>query len=483
MMRNFKSFMKRRNFKKNNGGKDKRRIKKRPCYGCGEVGHFIAECPNKKKDKDEEKRGKYKKEDKPQEYKKRYANKKKYHKQTHLGMEWTSSDEDSNVEGVAIIAIHKPSSSSSRLFNNLSSNDEDDAPLCLMAKGTKVESKSTRSSSISSSSDIENDFDEEEALFEQGMIENFFKKGFKEIKKLLKKLDKRETSLSKQEDMLILEKERNLTLEKELAEERCKVEKLAIDLSLANDSREKMSKELTLANDSLANLKSSYSELQESFSCLEVKYKDLKVNYNTLWDSTSSKSKSALDANASTSEGCAKCYKVDINAYLTNIAKIEDTIKAKDGQIKILNMLVSQGYCDDVKQKSKHNYTSWRHRKVTDSLGHTRGDKVNGRHVIKEKEHVNFVKAINLGELMDVANGVTKGGVSKDTTPKVKVDKKGKSKVKAKDVHEPSPSYTNDYMVTMDDNNKMVVKYVGAYTKKSVLRSVWVPRMFSANLK
>jgi hypothetical protein len=84
---------------------------------------------------------------------------------------------------------------------------------------------------------------------------------------------------------------------------------------------------------------------------------------------------------------------------------------------------------------------------------------------------------------MDVAHGVKKDGVSKDTTPRVKVDKKAKSKVKAKVIHEPSPSYTNDYMVTMDENNKMVVKSVGAYTKKNILRSVWVPRMFSANLK
>ena len=315
------------------------------------------------------------------------------------------------------------------------------------------------------------------------MIEKFGKKGFKEIKKLMKKLDKRETSLSKQEDLLIFEKKRNLALEEELAEERSKVEKLAIDLSLTNDSKERASKDLTLANDSLDKLKSSYGELQESFSCLEVKYKDLEVNYSTLWDSTSSQSKATLDPNASTSEGCAKCYNVDINACLTNISKLEDTIKAKDGQIKRLNMLVSQGYCNDEKPKGKHNYTTWRHPKVTDGLGHIRGDKVNGRNIIKGKEHVNFVRPTNLGELMDVAHGVTKSGVCKDTTPKAKVDKKGKTKVKAKDTHEPSPSYTNDYMVTMDDNNKIVVKYVGAYTKKAILRSVWVPRMFSTNLK
>jgi hypothetical protein len=46
--------------------------------------------------------------------------------------------------------------------------------------------------------------------------------------------------------LLILEKERNIALEKALAEEKVKIEKLAIDLSLVNDSNERMSKENTL---------------------------------------------------------------------------------------------------------------------------------------------------------------------------------------------------------------------------------------------
>jgi hypothetical protein len=54
--------------------------------------------------------------------------------------------------------------------------------------------------------------------------------------------------------LLIFEKERKFALEKALAEEKVKVEKLAIDLSLANDSKERMSKETTLINESLASL-------------------------------------------------------------------------------------------------------------------------------------------------------------------------------------------------------------------------------------
>jgi hypothetical protein len=97
---------------------------------------------------------------------------------------------------------------------------------------------------------------------EANMIKTFGKKGHKEIKKLLDKLEEKKEILHEQENLLILEKERNLTLEKSLAEEKAKVEKLTTDLSLANDSNKRMSKDYNLANKSLASLKATHSELQ-----------------------------------------------------------------------------------------------------------------------------------------------------------------------------------------------------------------------------
>ena len=82
--------------------------------------------------------------------------------------------------------------------------------------------------------------------------------------------------------MLIQEKERNLALEKSIAEEKVKVEKLSIDLSLANDSNKRLMKESIMASDSLDFLKAINSELQDSLSSLTVKYKNLEVNYNVL---------------------------------------------------------------------------------------------------------------------------------------------------------------------------------------------------------
>ena len=75
------------------------------------------------------------------------------------------------------------------------------------------------------------------------MIMQFSKKGYKEIKRLLEKLEKKKVSLHEQEDLLILEKERNLALERRLAEEAAKVEKLTTDLFLPDNTNKRMSKD------------------------------------------------------------------------------------------------------------------------------------------------------------------------------------------------------------------------------------------------
>jgi hypothetical protein len=172
----------------------------------------------------------------------------------------------------------------------------------------------------------------------------------------MEKLEKKRECLDRQEDLLILENERNLALEKALAEEKVKVEKLAIDLSISNDSNDRMTKESTLINESLASLKAIHSELQESFSCLTTKYNGLEVSYNTFWESTKTNSKETLNSNISTSEGCSKCYKIEVQACVTNMAKLEKLIQAKDAQLERMNMLVKNGYEGNVKPKPKVNY-------------------------------------------------------------------------------------------------------------------------------
>ena len=201
----------------------------------------------------------------------------------------------------------------------------------------------------------------------------------------MEKLEKKKETLDRQEDLLIQEKERNLALEMSLAEERAKIEKLSIDLSLANDSNKRMLKENTMTSDSLASLKATNEELQNSLSSLMVKYKDLEVNYNDLWESTKTHSKAIPNSNVSTSEGCSKCYKIDVQACVANLAKLKELVKAKDSEIKRLNMTVKNGYEGNLKPKPKVIYKDCRYPTIKDGLGHYKGAKVNERKVVKGK--------------------------------------------------------------------------------------------------
>jgi hypothetical protein len=319
-IRKYKKFLKSGASRK--GGDERKKKSQRKCYECGEYGHFIAECPKNKNKNEEEK--KYK--EKSKEYKNKYQG------CAHVGQQWDSSDEDEEPkkQDMATVAMVQ-GPPSPHLFNNLS-NDEDHSHFCLTERGSKVQESTTSSSPTSSSStpsnDIEN-FDEEKEM-EDNMIKKFGKKGHKEIKKLLDKLEEKKEILHEQEDLLILEKERNLALEKSIAEEKAKVENLTTDLSLANDSNKRMSKDYTLANESLASLNATHSELQSSLSCLTEKYKNLQANYSSFWESTKGTPLSILDSSASTSKGCCICSNIDINVLKNYHARLEEKFKSKD---------------------------------------------------------------------------------------------------------------------------------------------------------
>jgi hypothetical protein len=108
--------------------KEKPRSKK-VCYNCDNSGHFIANCPYERKEKDNEKNKQF---DKSYKKDKKFTKKKPY-RQTHVVQEWKSSDEsfESESDNLATIAIKDKASSNKSLFPNLSKHT------CLMAKESK----------------------------------------------------------------------------------------------------------------------------------------------------------------------------------------------------------------------------------------------------------------------------------------------------------------------------------------------------------
>ena len=202
-----------------------------------------------------------------------------------------------------------------------------------MAKGEMVQDSPTPSS------DEYDSYHENMEEIEESMIRKFGKKTYTKIKTLVKKLEKRDRCLEMQGDIITQERDKNLVFEASIAKERMKVETLTVELSLANDTIGRMTKEHSSVNDQIASLKNEKSVAQECLTRMEQKYQDLELNFNTLWTSTSTSPKTTDDSNVSTSNGCKRCYKIDVNACATNLVEIEK----KDKEIHRLKMILKNG--------------------------------------------------------------------------------------------------------------------------------------------
>nr|ABA98062.2 retrotransposon protein, putative, Ty1-copia subclass [Oryza sativa Japonica Group] len=269
IVKRFKHFLRKSGYGKGRKDDDKgKRQSKIACFNCGEFGHFIADCP--KSNEAKAKGGKKKPE-------------RAHVAEAHMAEVWSSGDEEDpevkpkpkskdKVEGeggVATVAFKSSSSSKERLFNNLSDDDNDSYHYsCFMAQGRKVMTQKPSHTSLdvySSNEESDNELDD--------VLKSFSKPAMQHLAKLMRALDSKEQLLERQEELLILEKKRNLALEESLAKECAKNEQLA--------------NELNLANGSLASLRDVNETLQEKFACLDKSHKDLEVQFDTLWNSTS----------------------------------------------------------------------------------------------------------------------------------------------------------------------------------------------------
>ena len=107
------------------------------------------------------------------------------------------------------------------------------------------------------------------------------------------------------------------------------------------------------------------------------KYHNLELNYSTLWASTSTSPKTTEDSNVSTSNGCKRCYKINVNVYTTNLVELEK----KEKEIHKFNMILKNG-CKCQEQSNKTVYLSSRYPSINEGIGYNRYDgKANGRNI------------------------------------------------------------------------------------------------------
>nr|CAE03661.3 OSJNBa0042N22.2 [Oryza sativa Japonica Group]CAE76041.1 B1292H11.27 [Oryza sativa Japonica Group] len=273
--------------------------------------------------------------------------------------------------GVATVAFKSSSSSKERLFNNLSDDDDNSYHYsCFMAQGRKVMTQKPSHTSFdvdSSDEESDNELDD--------VFKSFSKPSMQYLAKLMRALDSKEQSLERQKESLILEKKRNLALEESLAKECAKNEQLA--------------NELNLANGSLASLRDVNETLQEKFANLDKSHKDLEAQFDTLWNSTSQPNVVSNSSNPSTSNGCARCYNVDLNSYATNV----DAMQALKKENKRLGTLVKYGCMKTYHSKDALYKTITTHpNKDGHGLGFSGGSPVSKRVMVNEKECLMFVR-------------------------------------------------------------------------------------------
>jgi hypothetical protein len=300
-VRKFNKMFKKSGFFNKNKDKDKikmKRTSKRPCFGCGKEGHFIAECPNiKVRRRDTNKFDK---------------NKKKEVGEAHLGEEWDSNDDssDSDIEaGLATISIGKSINKSS-LFEDLTDDEDDLTHTCLMARGSKVDTPTPPLDD-----DNESDFD-----FEK-MITSFGKKATKKIMFLMKEIENRDGTLDVQEELFRLAWEKTIALEDALVIEKKgfkvqedslkekEIEILSLKKSLAKDKLlvDELPRESFLAKDAWKKLEDEKLELQKSFDSLNTSHIALEVQLNNLKNNaTTSSNDASSNSQTSTSNGCFK---------------------------------------------------------------------------------------------------------------------------------------------------------------------------------
>src|SRR6266540_4174235 len=115
---------------------------------------------------------------------------------------------------------------------------------------------------------------------------------------------------------------------------------------------------------------------------------------------------------------------------------------------------------EDGTMKDVTKFKPLRNNKSRKALDHN-PNKENPREIINEKSCLKFNKGVTLYEAMNKVH--RSNSIATSQVKQVK-------QVKQENITPISTSYTCDYVLTWDHRGKMVIKYIGAHTKKEIIK-------------
>jgi hypothetical protein len=133
--------------------------------------------------------------------------------------------------------------------------------------------------------------------------------------------------------------------------------------------------------------------LNDKYCVLVEKHNKLEEQYSFLWESTPQPSNTKDTSNPSTSQGCKKCYNLDLNVYSTNLVNME----AMKKDIRERCMKDKRAASGKENQPKRPQYKDGRPPHNKDGLGYTKGAKSNGRKVINGYKCVQFMSKGKVG--------------------------------------------------------------------------------------
>jgi hypothetical protein len=178
---------------------------------------------------------------------------------------------------------------------------------------------------------VDNDGEDEHSM-KNKMISEFSLNGYNIITKLMEKLEKIKVTLDAQEDLLILEKERNLKLQGLITRNDEILSGLTKEVSIYKVTIEDKEDELSCAKVNIVGLASAKLILESSISSLNAQNQELQVQIGKCKISTTSPLVVDSYASSSNTSTCKHCLKYHAAYFLTNHAR-KNVLKVEVKQV------------------------------------------------------------------------------------------------------------------------------------------------------